>query len=54
MNYKGALKFFTALDSRGHFRFSNKSGSALNANAHFLEKVKYYTYIIMLLQKLVV
>ena len=49
---KRALKFLTVLDSRGHFWFSNKQ--PLNANIHFLEKSKYYFYIIIFLQKLVV
>ena len=52
MTHKRALKFLTALNSGGKFWFSNKL--PLNANVYFLEKSKYYTYIIMFLQKLVV
>ena len=52
MTQKRALKFLTVLDSRDYYRFGNKQ--PLNANIHFFEKSKYYTYIIMFLQKLVV
>ena len=52
MTHKQALKLLTALDSHGHFWFNNKQ--PLNANVHFLEKSKCFTYIIMSLQKLVV
>ena len=52
MTQKPALKFLTVLDSCGHFQFSNKQ--PLNADVYFLEKAKYYIYIIMFLQKLMV
>ena len=52
MIHKRALKFLPVLNSRGHFRFSNKQ--PLSTNVHFLKKTKYYTYIIMFPQKLVV
>ena len=52
MTHERASKFLATLDSRGHFLFINKQ--PLNANIDFLEKTKYYTYIIMFLQKIVV
>ena len=52
MTHKRASKLLAVLDSRGHFRFSNRQ--PLNANIHFFEKSKYYICIIMFLQKLVV
>ena len=52
LTQKRALKFRTVLNSRGQFRFSNEQ--SLNADVHFLEKSKYYTYIIIFLQELVV
>ena len=49
MTHKRALKFLTDLNSLGHFPFSNKQ--PLKAKARFLEKSKYYTYLIMFRKK---
>ena len=45
MTPKRALKFLTITNSRGHFWFGSKH--PLSANVSFLEKSKYYAYIIM-------
>ena len=50
MTHKRSLKFLTVLNSHGHFRFG--SNKPVNANVHLLEKSKYYTCIIMFLQKI--
>ena len=52
MTHKRALKFLSALNSSGNFRFSNKQPR--NANIIFLEKSKYYAYMLMFLQKVMV